>query len=424
MPGSALSRGYNCVQVTEQLPQKVEHTLQQIQEDTNMNTESLLEVATLGRQLHLGMLYDCHNDAFIPGVHLWDIDIIQKNKIVRQSPETSFTVYCTDTLEEKTKILNISASLSASFLAGLVKVEASASYLKNKSSSMHECRVTAQYIERTRTELLNMNQIGSATYKDISDPDFSATHVIVQVEYGAEALMVFSETASDEKNKEDIQVKMSAMVNGMGLLNISAEGKVQMTDEDRKKVKNFTCTFHGDFTLEENPTNFEEAVKVYKSLPKLLGPNKEKAVPKKVWLVPLKELVSSAPELKNEVSEMNCCELQNIIEHLNIAKMRANDLYTVSESIQATDITKKMKDFKENLKKYKLVWKKKLFNLLPEIRKGAEKEEKLEKMFSLHEESPFGPSKMDPWLKDRETELSIIKSFMTKLRAGRQEFRS
>ncbi|KAL7872635.1 hypothetical protein SRHO_G00076180 [Serrasalmus rhombeus] len=166
MPGSALSRVYNCVQVTEQSPQKVEHTLQQIQEvtalvlkDTNMNTESLLEVATLGRQLHLGMLYDCHNDSFIPGVYLWDVDNIKKNTQMWPSPKTEYNFHHTDSLEEKTKILNISASLSASFLAGLVTVEASASYLNDRSSSLRECRATAQYSERTRTEHLNMNKI-------------------------------------------------------------------------------------------------------------------------------------------------------------------------------------------------------------------------------------------------------------------------
>ncbi|XP_036438401.1 stonustoxin subunit beta-like [Colossoma macropomum] len=380
-----------------------------------MNTESLLEVATLGRQLHLGMLYDCHNDSFIPGVYLWDMDNIQKNTIVRQSPKTSFNIHLTDSLEEKSKILQISSSLSASIYAGLVNVEGSASYLNDRSSSLHECRVTAQYSVRTKTEHLNMSQIGSATYKDIEDPNLSSTHVVIQVEYGAEALMVFSESASDERNKQDIQSSMKLMVNKIGLLNISAEGKVQMTDEERKKVQNFTCTFHGEFALEENPTNFEEAVKVYKSLPKLLGSNKENVVPKKVWLVPLIELVPSAPEVKHKVSKMNCIKLQNIMEQLNTAQMRANDISKESDSIQATDITKKMKDFGENLQKYTVVWKDNLFKLLPEIRKGAEKEERLEKMFGLHEESPFGPSKTDPWLKERETELSVIHSYINEI---------
>ncbi|KAL6485434.1 hypothetical protein MHYP_G00048260 [Metynnis hypsauchen] len=424
MSGSTLSGDINWIQFTEQSLQKVNHTLQQVQyvtalvlKDTNMNDENSLTVRTLGRQLELGMLYDCRNDSFIPGVYLWDMDNIQKNKIVTQSPETSFNLALSDSLEEKTKILNISASLSASYLAGLVTVEASASYLNDRSSSLHECRVTAQYSVRTRTEHLNINKMGKVTYQNIEDPDFSATHVVVQVEYGAEALMVFSETASDDKNKEDIQANMKLMVNGMGLFNISGEGKVQMTDEQRKKVQNFTCTFHGDFALEENPTNFEEAVKVYKSLPKLLGPNKENVVPMKVWLVPLTELVPSAPELKNEVSKNNCNKIRTIVQQLITEQMRTNDISKTSDSIQATDFTKKMKDFGENLQKYTNVWKDNLFKLLPEIRKGAEKEEKLEKMFGLHEESPFAPSKVDAWLRERETELSVVKSYINDIKS-------
>ena len=145
---------------------------------------------------------------------------IQKNTIVRQSPKTSFNIHLIDSLEEKSKILQISASLSASFLAGLVTVEASASYLNNRSSSLHESRVTAQYSVKTKTEHLNMNQIGSATYKDIEDPDFSATHVVIQVEHGAEALMVFSESAIDEQKKQDIQASMKLMVKNIGLFGV------------------------------------------------------------------------------------------------------------------------------------------------------------------------------------------------------------
>ncbi|XP_036438400.1 stonustoxin subunit beta-like isoform X2 [Colossoma macropomum] len=384
-----------------------------------MDTTNVLAVATLGRQLHLGMLYDCCNDSFIPGVYLWDMDKIEKNRIVSQSPQTSFKIVLSDSLEEKEKMLQISSSLSASVHAALVNTEGSASYLNDSSSSMHECRVTVQYSVRTKTEHLNLSQMGSAINRNTEDPDFSATHVVIQVEYGAEALMVFSESASDEQKKQDIQASMKLMVNNIGLLNISAEGKVQMTDEERKKVQNFNCTFHGDFVLENNPANFEEAVKVYKELHKLLGPNKENVVPKKVWLVPLKELVPSAPEVKHKVSEINCIKLRNIMEQLNSTKMRANDISKESDSIRATDITKKMKDFGENLQKYMLVWKDNLFKLLPKIRKGAEKEERLEKMFSLHEESPFGPSKMDAWLKERETELSVVKTYIKDIQSRR-----
>ncbi|KAI4874827.1 hypothetical protein NFI96_007244 [Prochilodus magdalenae] len=375
---------------------------------TEAKSDKSIAVAAVGRHLHLGMMYDCRNDSFVPGVYLWDMESIEKNKVVSERPQTFVNISLSDSLEEKTKLLQISSSLSASVYAGLVKIAGSSTYLNDRSSSTRECRATIQYHVMTRTEHLNLSQMG----KRKSVHKLSATHVITGVEYGAEALMVFSETASTQTEKKAITSNLNTMLNKISLFEVNAEGKLQMTDEDKKKVQNFSCTFYGDFDLEENPTNFEQAVKVYRDLPKMLGSNKEKAVPKKFWLVPLSEVMSSAPKLKHEVSEINCIKLRNIMEQLSTGQTRANDISKESNSIQATDITKRMKVFQENIEKYILVWKDNLFRLLPEIRKGAEKEDKLEKMFKLHADSPFGPTKMDNWLKERETELSIIRSYI------------
>ncbi|XP_036438396.1 verrucotoxin subunit beta-like [Colossoma macropomum] len=375
---------------------------------TEVKSDKSIAVAAVGRHLHLGMMYDCRNDSFVPGVYLWDMESIEKNKVVAERPQTFVNISLSDSLEEKMKLLNISSSLSASVHAGLVKMGGSSTYLNDRSSSTRECRATIQYSVMTKTEHLNLSQMG----KKKAIHKLSATHVITGVEYGAEALMVFSETATTHTEKKSITTNLNTMLSKMSLFEVSAEGKIQMSEEERKKVQNFSCTFYGDFDLEENPTNFEQAVKVYRDLPKLLGSNKEKVVPKKFWLVPLSEVMSSAPKLKHEVSEINCIKLRNIMEELSTAQMRANDISKESNSIQATDITKKMKAFGANIEKYMLVWKDNLFHLLPEIRKGVEKEERLEKMFKLYAESPFGPGKMDTWLKERETELSIIKSYI------------
>ncbi|KAL7889103.1 hypothetical protein AOLI_G00040770 [Acnodon oligacanthus] len=375
---------------------------------SEVKSDKSIAVAAVGRHLHLGMMYDCRNDSFVPGVYLWDMESIEKNKVVTERPQTFVNITLSDSLEEKMKLLSISSSLSASVHAGLVKIGGSSSYLNDRSSSTRDCRATIQYSVMTKTEHLNLSQMG----KKKAIHKLSATHVITGVEYGAEALMVFSETATTHTQKNSIMTNLNTMLSKMSLFEVNAEGKIQMSEEERKKVQNFACTFYGDFDLEENPTNFEQAVKVYRDLPKLLGSNKEKVVPKKFWLVPLSEVMSSAPKLKHEVSEINCIKLRNIMEELSIAQMRANDIAKESNSIQATDMTKKMKAFGANIEKYMLLWKDNLFHLLPDIRKGAEKEERLEKMFKLYAESPFGPSRMDAWLKERETELSIIKSYI------------
>ncbi|XP_072550619.1 neoverrucotoxin subunit beta-like [Salminus brasiliensis] len=373
-----------------------------------MSTEKSIAVAAVGRHLHLGMLYDCRNDSYVPGVYLWDMENIEKNKVVTERPQTFVNISLSDSLEEKTKLLQISSSLSASLHAGLIKTEGSSNYLNDRSCSMRECRATIQYSVMTKTEHLNLSQMG----KKKSIHKLSATHVITGVEYGAEALMVFSDKVTTEQQKKAVTANIKSMLNKIGMFSVSAEGKVEMTEEDKKKVQNFACTFYGDFDLEENPANFEQAVKVYRDLPKLLGSNKEKAVPKKFWLVPLREIMSSVPKLKHEISEKNCIKIQAIMEQLATAQIRANDLSKESNSIQATDVIKNMQTFGTNLQKYTLMLKENLFSLLPEIRKGAEKEEKLEKMFKLHAESPFSHSDMDNWLKERETEVSILKSYI------------
>ncbi|XP_049334067.1 verrucotoxin subunit beta isoform X1 [Astyanax mexicanus] len=371
-------------------------------------TEKTIAVAAVGRHLHLGMLYDCRNDSYVPGVYLWDMESIEKNKVVTERPQTFVNISLSDSLEEKTKLLQISSSLSASLHAGLVKTEGSSCYLNDRSSSTHDCRATIQYSVMTKTEHLNLSQMG----KKKSIHKLSATHVITGVEYGAEALMVFSETVTTEQQKKTVKANINSMLNKIGMFSVNVEGKVEMTEDDRKKVQNFGCTFYGDFDLEENPANFEQAVKVYRELPKLLGSNKEKAVPKKFWLVPLREIMSSVPKLKHEISEKNCIKIQGIMEQLATAQMRANDVSKESSSIQATDIVRNMQTFVTNLQKYTLMLKENLFTILPEIRKGVEKEDKLEKVFKLHAESPFSHNSMDNWLKERETEVSIIKSYI------------
>ncbi|XP_066533636.1 verrucotoxin subunit beta-like [Hoplias malabaricus] len=373
-----------------------------------MKKDKTITVASVGRHLHLGMLYDCRNESYVPGVYLWDMENIEKNKVVSERPQTFVNISLSDSLEEKTKLLKLSSSLSMSVYAGLVKVEGSSSYMNDTSTSVRECRATIQYHVMTRTEHLNLSQMGKK--KNIHK--LSATHVITGVEYGAEALMVFSEKATTETEKKSISANLKTMLNKMNVIPVTAEGKVEMSEEEKKKVQNFACTFYGDFDLEENPANFEQAVKVYRELPKLLGSNREKAVPKKFWLVPLKEVMSSAPKLKHEISEINCNKLQSIMELVNKAQMRANDLIRESDLIKASDTAQKMKTFEAKIQKYVLVLKENLMKLLPEIRKGEEKEEKLEKLFKLLAESPFSYTNMDEWLKEKETEVSIVKSYI------------
>ncbi|KAG9342065.1 hypothetical protein JZ751_017062 [Albula glossodonta] len=167
---------------------------------TEMDSK-VIEVAALGRPLHPGMLYDCRSDTFTPGVSLWDEAAIKRDMSVKPQPRSSFHFTAFDSLSEKANLLDVSASLKASFLGGLVEVGGSASYLNDRASSMHQCRVTMQYKQTTEFKQLTMTQLGKVTYPQVFDQK-TATHVVTAVLYGAEAFMVFDQMASDDKENK------------------------------------------------------------------------------------------------------------------------------------------------------------------------------------------------------------------------------
>ncbi|KAI2644154.1 Neoverrucotoxin subunit beta [Labeo rohita] len=149
-----------------------------------------MEVAALGRPLFPGMLYDRRNDSFIPGVTLWDKKSLSEDLDSHPQPQTNVKFSGSDSLSNKFSLLDVSASLKTSFLAGLMEVGGSGKFLHDTKSSKQQSRVTMFYSETTRYEQLTMSQLGRFTYPEVFDQK-TATHVVVAVLYGAQAIMVF-----------------------------------------------------------------------------------------------------------------------------------------------------------------------------------------------------------------------------------------
>ncbi|KAJ8362853.1 hypothetical protein SKAU_G00116840 [Synaphobranchus kaupii] len=373
-----------------------------------------IQIAALGRPLYLGMLYDSVKDTYIPGISLWDQAAIKKDMNVESKPHTYLEVSASDSFSEKTKLMDVSASLKASFLAGLVEVGGSASYLKDKMSSMTQCRVTMQYKQTTEFKHLTMTQLGHVMYPDVFDQQI-ATHVVTAVLYGAEAFMVFDQTALNEKDKQDIKGNMDVMIKKIPFVEISGSGKVVLTDEEKKKVEKFSCTFHGDYTLEQNPTSYEEAVLLYKQLPKLLGEDKRKAVPVRVWLYPLKNLNPKAAQLVSEISMQQASRVEAVMGQLQEAKMRANDNINRCEAIKVADIKDKLVKFQDKLTSYTVIVQQNLRKVLPAIRAGTEGDQNLVDILKFHDDSSFSHNKMREWLDEKESEIGVLENYINSL---------
>uniref|UniRef100_A0A672LNB4 Stonustoxin-like helical domain-containing protein n=1 Tax=Sinocyclocheilus grahami TaxID=75366 RepID=A0A672LNB4_SINGR len=348
------------------------------------------EMAALGRPLFPGMLYDCRKDSFIPG-----------------APDSS-----SDSLSSKSSLLDVNASLKASFLGGLVEVGGSAKYLRDTKSSNQQSRVTMFYRETSRFEQLNITQLGQVTYPQVFDQK-TATHVITAVLYGAQAFMVFDRTFSDDENHQEIKGELNVMVKSIPGFSIEGQGAVEMTDGHKEKAKNITCTFHGDVHLKQNPTMYMEALEVYRKLPTLLG---NSAVPIKVWLYPLSLLNTVAAQLVREISTCLISNTEDMIEELGEVERKCNDLSRKPMANIFSDIKERLRLFQNSIRIYRLVLQKALARVLPAIRGGGMEEKSLDEILKIHYLSPFNAGMLNQWLHDTKSELHLLTSYTKTLK--------
>ncbi|XP_060735607.1 cytolytic toxin-alpha-like [Tachysurus vachellii] len=368
-----------------------------------------MEIAALGRPLYPGMLYDCRSDSFIPGVTLWDKNALHDDLDVHQKPKTHLKFSASDSLSEKANLLDISASLKASFLSGLVEVGGSAKYLQDTKSSAHQCRVTMQYTQTTTFEQLTMKELGNITYPLVFDQK-TATHVVTAVLYGAQVFMVFDYTSAENENKHEIEGNLHAVVNKIPTISIEGQASLNMTEDEKKMAKNITVTFYGDIKLEENPTTYNEALEVYKKVPDLMK-QQGKGVPLTVWLYPLNLLNDKAAKLLREIDLSLVCETESLLEEFGEMERICNDLIKRKITDDFPDLKYRLLKFHALHKSYTSLLKKALCRVLPAIRGGTQEDKALSDILSNHYTSPFNISNMNKWLDDITAELNILSSY-------------
>lgn len=305
---------------------------------------------------------------FHAGFTLWDYNSLQKDLNVNLQPKTESEIIASDSIDDKTSALDISGSLKASFLGGLIDVRGSAEYLHDTKKSKKQARVTVQYKTTTRYEQLTMNHLGiqNVSYPAVFEHG-TATHVVTAIFYGAQAFFVFDQDDSSMEMVKNIEGNLHVTIKKM--ISVTGEAEVKLNKEERENALMFSCTFHGDFSLERNPVTFQDAMKIYETLPKMLGEHGEKAVPMWVWLYPLTKLDRRAAKMVREISLVLIFDAQNILEELNEIEMQSNDLANSADKFP--EIKKKIQSFKNLLKQHRQTFQKQLATMLPSIRAGG-----------------------------------------------------
>uniref|UniRef100_A0A673HN65 Uncharacterized protein n=1 Tax=Sinocyclocheilus rhinocerous TaxID=307959 RepID=A0A673HN65_9TELE len=364
-------------------------------------------------EIHFHRFLNYFFNYFFQGITLWDAEMLQRNINVRPQPNTDFKIIATDSSEDKANALNVSASLEASFLCGLVSVKGSADYLNNKKSSKHQSRVTLQYYTTSRFEQLTMEHLGAGNVKHCNVfQEGSATHVVTALLYGAQAFFIFDREVSSNENHQKIQGDLQASIKKIPLISIEGQASLKMNEMEQEKIDKFSCTFHGDFALEINPVSYVDAIKVYSEPPKLLGEHGENAVPMTVWLYPLKKLDSAATQLVREISVSLLRRAQRIMDELHNCDNQCQDLMRDNIAIQFPEITAKISNCKDLCSEYKIVFQKHLCRLLPSIRGGGKEEQELIDALNDKEISPFKGALVTKYLNEREREMNVVRSYL------------
>ena len=307
--------------------------------------------------------------------------------------------------------MDIEASLKASFLCGLVEVGGSAKYLKDTKKFKNQSRVTCWYKSTTNLKQLSLTQLEAMiTEKKDFIKNTTATHVVTGILYGANAFFVFDSEKLEASSVQDIQGHMEAVIKKIPTFNIEGKVDIKLTDEEKELTNKFSCKFYGDFILQSNPATFEDAVKTFVELPKLLGEEGEKSVPLKVWMMPLKVFDTTAAELMREISVGLVWKLQNALEDLREIQMRCNDSLEDTVVQNLPQIKKEFSKFQNCCDRYVSNLQTNMAKKLPSIRDGEEDESSVKKLCEDRNKSPFSHEKLDKWLNHKEREINVIRS--------------
>ena len=373
-------------------------------------------LSALGRPFDLGMLYDRRSDKLVLGKTLWSRDHLAAARNTIPQPYTNSEVFTENTMEDKATALKIEAGLKLSFLSGLVTVEGAAKYLNDTKTSKRQSRVVLKYETTTELKQLTMEHLGPGKiqYPEVFDTDI-ATDVVVGILYGAKAFMVFDKEVSKEESLKEVHGNMEVLVKSLPGISVSGHGSVEITEDQKKNSENMQCKMYGDFRTRESPTNYEDAVKVYKQLPSLVGENGENAVPIKVYLCPLSDINSKCQRMVREISADLVSKTATIQENLQSVIAECNGLVGEETCVSFPRLQKQLTSFMKSIELYKVSFQKKILTILPQIRGGGAEEIELAKIIQEKEISPFSCNVIERWLEEKKREVKKLQGIIRSL---------
>ncbi|XP_022095665.1 uncharacterized protein LOC110981927 [Acanthaster planci] len=373
-------------------------------------------LATLGRRIELGMLYDCRREKVVSKSKLWHDDEMRKACVVHHINQCNFSIISSNEVDDKAAALRMDNALKASYLCGLVDVRGSAKYLEDKIQSCRQARVTVHHRSTTAFTELPLQRCRS-NVKDLNQfEQKGATHVVIGVVYGVQSFFIFDRKCSSKENATEVRNHLLHVIENEG-----AFGKRVTrlsTPSKYGNVENIFCRFLVDFSLEVEPKTYKDAVSMAKKLPLMIEKNGVNSIPILVRLLSLNKL---NPQLVKSVGQNSCSEhvlneFQRILERTNAMQVRCNDLKNNDICKDFPQFSARFEEMSAILDNFIKSIKQKGARALLEIRSGG-KEQTIRDVIRDSNQSPFREQQLSVWIKHKEHEMNTVAECL-KLLAG------
>lgn len=381
-------------------------------------TSKYRECAAAGRPFHLGTLYDCRSDTIIPALTLWDKYELDKYIRTASTVTTSTDITCDDSFDQKASSIGIEGELKLSVISGLLgNLGGSAKFVRDRVKCSNQVRVVMKYSCKTRNEQLSMNHLAQS---NISHPEvvdnIQATHVVVGLDYGADAYFVFDSltTIVSAEVKQNLSGSLKAKLTKFA----ETAGRLDQTWDrnDEELASHFTCKIYGDFNLPTITLTVKTALETFATLISCFGREKKFGVPKMVYLLPLACINIDAPKCAHEINEFLVVQAVKACETLVEMQREAQEIlpkFALAQKVAA--FSRKVEKFVECCESYRQLLAEKFAVILPKIRGGVEKEIALRVILDEHNVSVFNREHCNAWLQQLRLDILITDDFMKML---------
>jgi len=232
----------------------------------------------LGSIGSLGDLYDAKTDKFC-GISVFREQLPPDSSSVSctHNHSSKISVTVTNSLKEKLEILNIKGDHKLSILAGLVNLEGSGKYLDEKKTSFKSVECALVCSNTTVVERLDL--FNDEVKNRISDDALKhprATHVVVQIYWGAQCTVRVADQNSEDKKKREVEGNLMAQVEKLKMIvgspNVGAGAG--FTRQEKENWEKFLLEIFGDVLLSDQsgrfPTTLDGAIEMIRDVPLLI----------------------------------------------------------------------------------------------------------------------------------------------------------